>query len=65
MDGMECTRQIRSNKNPTVSQIPIIAITGNAMNYSQSDFESVGVNKVLQKPLNFDLLVEMVIEYTS
>ena len=65
MDGMECTRQIRGNKNPSVSQTPVIAITGNAMNYSQSEFETAGINKVLQKPLDFDLLVKIVLDITS
>jgi CheY-like chemotaxis protein len=65
MDGMECTRQIRSNNDPSVSKIPVIAITGNAMNYSASEFEAAGINNVLQKPLNFDSMVELVIEYTS
>ncbi len=65
MDGMECTRQIRSNNDPSISKIPVIAITGNAMNYSISEFEAAGINSVLQKPLNFDSMVELVIEYTS
>ncbi len=65
MDGMECTRQIRGNEKPSISQTPIIAITGNAMNYSQSEFEEAGINKVLQKPLDFDLLVKMVLDITS
>ena len=47
------------------SKIPIIAITGNAMNYSRDDFESTGVTQVLQKPLDFDNLVELAIKFTS
>jgi CheY-like chemotaxis protein len=65
MDGMECTRQIRGSNNPSISKLPIIAITGNAMNYSSKEFEAAGINSVLQKPLNFDSMVELVIEYTS
>jgi CheY-like chemotaxis protein len=65
MDGIECTRKIRSNSNPKISQLPIIAITGNAINYSLSEFEAAGINNVLQKPLNFDSMVELVIDYTS
>jgi len=60
MDGMECTRQIRKLKDPGKSQLPIIAITGNAKNYSWEDFEKAGINKYMQKPLDFDELVESV-----
>ena len=33
-NGMECTKEIRSNSNPEISGIPIIAVTGNANNYT-------------------------------
>jgi hypothetical protein len=61
MDGMECARKIRSMK----IDVPIVAITGNANNYSMSDFEEVGINAYLPKPLNYDDLVEMVKSYTN
>lgn len=64
MDGMECARKIRGldggNKN-----IPIVAITGNANNYSMEDFEEVGINAFIPKPLNYDSVVEMVKKYTD
>ncbi len=60
MDGMECTKAIRSLKDDSKSNIPIIAITGNAKNYSAEDFKEVGINEYLPKPLNFDQLVETV-----
>lgn len=65
MDGMECTKQIRALEDPQKSNIPIVAITGNAKNYSEEEFTSVGINEYLQKPLNFDHLVEVVKKYTS
>ena len=65
MDGMECARQIRALDDEKKSQIPIVAITGNAMNYSLDDFKSVGINEYLQKPLNFDTLVDTVKNLTS
>lgn len=64
MDGMECARRIRSLEDPQKSQIPIIAITGNARNYSMEQFKEVGINEYLPKPLNFDELVEMVKKYS-
>jgi len=65
MDGMECTKQIRAMDDNEKSKVPIVAITGNARNYSIEDFKSVGINEYLQKPLNFDELVEVVKKYTS
>ena len=65
MDGMECARQIRSLEDTAKSQIPIVAITGNAMNYSMDDFKEAGINEYLQKPLNFDNLVDTVKNLTS
>jgi CheY-like chemotaxis protein len=60
MDGMECARQVRALPDPVKSQIPIIAITGNAKNYTMEEFKAVGINEYLPKPLNFDQLVDVV-----
>lgn len=65
MDGMECARQIRKLSDPKKSTVPIVAITGNAMNYSKEEFQAAGINEYLQKPLNFDNLVETVKTLTS
>ena len=65
MDGMECTRNIRALPDPEKSHIPIVAITGNAPNYSIEDFKEAGINEYLPKPLNFDTLVETVKKYTE
>ena len=60
MDGIECTEKIRSLEDPVKAQIPIIAITGNARNLSLEEYREIGINELLQKPLNFDQLVTMV-----
>ncbi len=65
MDGMECARSIRSLNDKDKAAIPIIAITGNAKNYTIDDFKNAGINEYLQKPLNFDSLVETVNKLTS
>ncbi|MCR9253066.1 MAG: response regulator [bacterium] len=65
MDGMECARTIRSMDDDAKSNIPIIAITGNAKNYSMQDFKDVGINDYLPKPLNYDAMVELVKEYIN
>jgi two-component system cell cycle response regulator DivK len=64
MDGMECARQIRSLDDKEKSGIPIVAITGNAKNYSEEQFKAVGIDEVLYKPLDFDNLVEVVKKLT-
>ncbi len=64
MDGMECAKRIRSLNDKEKAKTPIIAITGNAKNYTMEDFKAVGINEYLPKPLNFDDLVETVKKYT-
>lgn len=63
MDGMQCAEQIRKRTDDK-AQTPIIAISGNAKNYTREDFERVGINEYLPKPLNFDELVDKVNLYT-
>ena len=42
-DGMQCTRDIRAHANPAINKLPVIAITGNANNYSMDQFrEEIG-----------------------
>jgi CheY-like chemotaxis protein len=65
MDGMECVKLIRQLPNKTKSNIPVVAITGNAKNYSEEEFKTAGFDDVLVKPLNFDKLVEIVNELTD
>ncbi len=64
MDGMECARTIRKSSNQN-KDIPIIAITGNANNYTEEEFEAAGINGFVPKPLNYDSLVEKVKQFTN
>jgi two-component system cell cycle response regulator DivK len=65
MDGVECARHIRNHRNDQIKNIPIIAISGNAKNYSVEDFKSMGINDYLPKPLDYDQMVDMVNQYTQ
>jgi CheY-like chemotaxis protein len=65
MDGIECTEKIRNLDDEVKSRIPIIAITGNARNLSLEEYQEIGINEFLQKPLNFDQLVTLVKELTA
>lgn len=65
MDGMACIREIRSMSDKSKAEIPVVAITGNAKNYSEEDFSSAGFNDFLAKPLDFDKLVDTVKRLTD
>ena len=64
-NGMDCTREIRAHKNKDIAKVPIIAVTGNANNYTMEDFKEAGINAYLPKPLDFDMLVQTVKQYTA
>lgn len=64
-NGMECTREIRAHENQEIANIPIIAVTGNANNYTMEQFKEAGINAYLPKPLDFDMLVQTVKQYVS
>ena len=65
MDGMECVKAVRALSDKAKANLPVVAITGNAKNYSEEEFKAAGFNDVLVKPLNFDKLVEIVNELTE
>jgi CheY-like chemotaxis protein len=65
MDGMECARRVRALPDAKKANVPIVAITGNAKNYTMEDFKEVGINDYLPKPLDFDKLVRVVKELTE
>ena len=65
MDGMECAKSIRKLSDIKKAKTPIVAITGNAKNYSEEDFKAAGFDDALMKPLNFDRLVEVVAHLTE
>ncbi len=63
MDGIECVQAIRENE--VTKDLPVVAITGNARNYTEEEYKDAGFNEVLMKPLNFDMLVKVVKELTE
>ena len=65
MDGMECARKMRSMDDEKKSQVPIVAISGNASNYSEDDFQKAGMDEYIPKPIDFDHLVDVVNKYTQ
>lgn len=65
MDGIEAVTELRKHADAAKKATPVIAITGNAANHSVDYLKSVGFTEYLQKPLNFDHLVELVKKYTN
>lgn len=57
IDGMECVRTIRQMEDKKKAETPIIAITGNAFNFSVSDFKALGFNDYVAKPIDFDKMM--------
>ena len=60
MDGIKCAQTIRKLSDKQKAGVPIVAITGNAKNFTMDDFRAVGINDYLQKPLDFDQLIKTV-----
>lgn len=65
MDGMESVKAIRGLSDEKKANMPVVAITGNAKNYTEEEFTEAGFNHVLIKPLDFDNLVKVVNELTE
>ncbi len=64
-NGLECTKDIRGHADSRINQLPVIAITGNANNYSLEQFREAGITDYLPKPLDFDALVRVVRQYVG
>ena len=65
MDGLECTRLIRNHVDSAKSKLPIIAISGNANNYTPEEFRKFGFDDFIQKPLDYDKLLATVKKHLS
>jgi hypothetical protein len=59
-DGIECIKLIRKHNNSKISALPVIAISGNASNYTYAEFMDFGFNDMVIKPIDFDLLTKKV-----
>lgn len=61
MDGYEATKIIRSGKlGKTIGEIPIIAVTADAMQETRQRVLDLGMNDYMTKPVNKDLLFEKI-----
>lgn len=61
MDGYEATQHIRASKNGELnSNVPIIALTANAMSGDREKCVEAGMNDYLEKPVLLELLDQMI-----
>ena len=51
MDGMSATRRIRATESP-VAQVPIIALTANAMKGDREQYLDAGMDEYVSKPID-------------
>ena len=58
LDGLGLTRLIRSH--PTLSKVPIVAVTGVVTPQFHSEVLNAGCNHCLNKPIDFDRLEQLV-----
>jgi signal transduction histidine kinase/ActR/RegA family two-component response regulator len=62
MDGIEATRRIRQSGGPNAN-IPIIALTANAMKSDKEACRAAGMNDFLSKPFSRDALVACILPW--
>lgn len=63
MDGLEATRYIRRSNKENARDIPIIAMTANAFTEDRRRVLEAGMNEHLAKPLESEVLIEMIAKY--
>ncbi|WP_421783230.1 ATP-binding protein [Kiloniella litopenaei] len=64
MDGIEATKAIRK-LNSAKSEIPIIAVTANAMKGDRDTYIAAGMNDYVAKPVDFDQLTKVISQHVS
>ncbi|RYY17117.1 MAG: PAS domain-containing hybrid sensor histidine kinase/response regulator, partial [Chitinophagaceae bacterium] len=60
MDGMKATESIRALENKNISQIPIVALTANALKGDSEKYLAVGMNDYLSKPFDEPRLFQVI-----
>ena len=63
MDGYEAAKSIRGSKKPDASDIPILAVTANAMARDIVKVHEAGMNERITKPVQRELLYQTMEKY--
>ena len=61
MDGVTATQHIR--QIPTISNIPIVALTANAMQGDKETFLEAGCDGYISKPIDIDTFADQIRQY--
>ncbi|NIB39140.1 response regulator [Pseudomaricurvus alkylphenolicus] len=56
MDGLETTRRLRSQRDETASELPVIGVTANVSEEKIRECLDAGMNLVVTKPVNYNTL---------
>jgi len=65
MDGFEATRQLRASRSVRNPQVPVIALTGNALASDRELCLAAGMNDFLTKPIDRDRLEAALLRATE
>ena len=66
MDGYQATKEIRSGKaGQRYKQVPILAMTANAMKGDREKCLAAGMDDYIAKPIDPDLLEQKLVEWLS
>ena len=60
MNGYDATRAIRKLENPSLANIPVVAMTANAFDEDRRNAMESGMNDHVAKPVNVDNLMEVI-----
>ena len=63
MDGYEAAKSIRGSEKPDASDIPILAVTANAMAKDIVKVHEAGMNERITKPVQRELLYQTMEKY--
>lgn len=64
MNGAEATKRIRALPRADAKTVPIIAMTADVYTKSSSTMRRQGLNAVITKPIDFDLLTQIILQVT-
>ena len=62
MNGYEAAQLIRSQEDPILRRIPIVALSANAFDEDRRMSRRSGMNAHMAKPLNTDQLLELMVD---
>lgn len=63
IDGYEVVRRLRSSSNPGLAQVPVIALTANALKGDVGKVLEAGCDAYMSKPFDIQALLEKINEF--